>query len=246
MSCYDRFTRHRAPTRDFMRISIAIALLALLGPAYAQSPPQDLKGSRINLDARATEEVDNDIMRAVLFVEMEDVDATKLAAKVNQAANEALKVAKGFTGLRVRTSGYSTYPVTDNNKIVRWRSRSEISVEGEEFRHMTDAIGKLQTIMQLGEVSFSISAAKRAKVEDGLTQSAIAEFPRKAESATKGFKGARFSVLEATISTESGNMPPPRPMAMMKSMSSDAPAPDFEAGSSRMTISVNGAILIPR
>lgn len=168
-----------------MKNLIAIMLLGLLGSAYAQSPSQEPKGSRINLDARATEEVDNDVMRAALFVE-------------------------------------------------------------EDFRRMTDAIGKLQAVMQLGAASFSVSPAKRAKVEDGLTQSAIAEFLRKAESATKGFKGARYSVLEATISADGGNIPPPRPMVMMKSTSSDAPAPDFEAGSSRITVTVNGAILIPR
>jgi len=229
-----------------MKNLIAIIFLALLGSAHAQSPAQELKGSRINLDARATEEVDNDVMRAALFVEMEDADAAKLAEKVNQATNDALKMAKGFAGLRVRTSGYSTYPVRDKSKIVRWRSRSEISVEGEDFRRMTDAIGKLQAVMQLGAVSFSVSPAKRAKVEEVLTQSAIAEFLLKAESATKGFKGMRFSVLEATISTDGGNIPPPRPMVMMKSASTDVPAPDFEAGSSRITVTVHGAILIPR
>ncbi len=229
-----------------MKNWIAIALLTLLGSAYAQSPLQDPKGARINLDAHASEEVDNDVMRATLFVEMEDVDAAKLAGKVNQATSDALKIAKGFTGLRTRTSGYSTYPVMDKDRIVLWRSRSEISVESEDFRRMTDAIGKLQSTMQLGAVSFSVSPAKRAKVEDGLTKSAIAEFLRKAQSATKGFKGARFSVLEATISADGGNIPPPRPMVMMKSTSSDVPAPDFEAGSSRVTVIVNGAILIPR
>ena len=111
---------------------------------------------------------------------------------------------------------------------------------------MTDAIGKLQAAMQLGAVSFSVSPAKRAKVEEGLTQSAIAEFLRKAAAVTKGFKGARYNVLEATISTDGGNMPPPRPMIMMKSTASDSPTPDFEAGSSRIAVTVNGAILIPR
>jgi predicted secreted protein len=228
-----------------MRLLLAIFLLAALGSACAQSPPPDLKGSRINLDARASEEVDNDVMRASLFVEMEDADAGKLAERVNQATNDALKMAKGFTGLRTKTSGYSTYPVTDKNKIVRWRSRSEFSIEGEDFRRMTDAIGKLQANMQLGAVSFSVSPAKRAKVEEVLTQSAIADFLRNAEAATKGFRGSKFSVLEASISTDGGNAPPPRPMVMMKSVSSDAPAPDFEAGSSRITVTVNGAILIP-
>ena len=158
-----------------------------------------------------------------------------------------MKAAKSFSGLRTRTSGYSTYPVTDKNKIVRWRTRSEISVEGEDFPRMADAIGKLQTIMQLGAVNFSVSPAARARAEEALTQSAIAEFLRKAEAATKGFKGASYSVLEATISADGGNMPPPRPMVMMKSASSsDASAPGFEAGSSRITVTVSGAILIPR
>ncbi len=233
-----------------MRLMLAVALFALLGSANAQSSQLDLKGSRINLDARASEEVDNDVMRATLFVEMEDADAGTLAEKVNQATNDALRTAKGFSGLRTRTSGYSTYPVTDKNKIVRWRARSEISVEGEDFRRMADAIGKLQTIMQLGAVSFAVAPATRARAEEALTQSAIADFLRKAQAATngfKGFKGPKFSVLEATISAEGANMPPPRPMVMMKSAaSSDAGAPGFEAGSSRITVTVNGAILIPR
>ncbi len=230
-----------------MRYLIAFVWLALAATAYAQSPPPDLKGSRINFDARATEEVDNDVMRATLFVEMEDEDAARLAEKVNQATNDSLKLAKGFPGLRTRTSGYSTYPVTDKSKIVRWRSRSEISVEGEDFRRMTDAIGKLQAVMQLGAVGFSVSSAKRTKVEEALTQSAIAEFLRKADAATKGFRGSKFRVIEATISADGGNMPPPRPMVAMKAVSSsDAATPAFDAGSSRITVTVNGAILIPR
>jgi hypothetical protein len=70
MSRYDRFTRRPAPTVVFMKNSIAIILLALLGSAVAQSPSQEPKGFRINLDTRATKEVDNDVMRAALFVEM--------------------------------------------------------------------------------------------------------------------------------------------------------------------------------
>jgi predicted secreted protein len=230
-----------------MRLILAVVLFALLGSACAESHQLDPKGSRINLDARVSEEVDNDVMRATLFVEMEDADAGTLAEKVNQATNDALKTAKSFDGLRTRTSGYSTYPVTEKNKIVRWRARSEISVEGEDFRRMADAIGKLQTIMQLGAVNFSVSPAARARVEEALTQSAIADFLRKAQAATKGFKGPKFSVLEATISAEGANMPPPRPLVMMKpASSSDAITPGFEAGSSRITVTVSGAILIPR
>ena len=72
------------------------------------------------------------------------------------------------------------------------------------------------------------------------------EFLRKADAATKGFKGSKFRVLEATISSDAGSMPPPRPM-MMKAMSDDArAAPATEAGTSRVSVTVGGAILIPR
>ena len=229
------------------RLTTAVVLWSLLACAQAQNVTAEPKGTKVNLDARSAMEVDNDVMRASLFVEMEDTDATRLADKVNRATSDALKVAKGFAGLRTKTSGYTSYPVTDKNKIVRWRSRSEIAIEGEDFRLMADAIGKLQALMQLGAVDFSVSPATRTKAENGLTQSAIAEFLRKAELVTKGFKGSGFNVLEANVSAEGGYNPPPRPMVMMKSMSDSAPAaPSMEGGTSRITIVVNGSILIPR
>ena len=53
-----------------MKNLIAIILLVLPGSAYAKSASQVPKGPRINLDARAADEVDNDVMRVALFVEM--------------------------------------------------------------------------------------------------------------------------------------------------------------------------------
>jgi predicted secreted protein len=222
--------------------ALVLAACLLVGIAAQAAEP---KGAKINLDARATQEVDNDVMRAVMFTEMEDTDPAKLADAVNRSMNDALKAAKQFAGLRVKTSGYSSYPVTDKAKIVRWRSRAELTLEGEDFRVMADAIGKLQASLQLGAVEFSVSPARRAKAEDALTQAAIAEFLRKAQLAAKGFRGKSFSVLEASISSDGGSMPP-RPM-MMKAMSdSSVAAPAMEAGTSHITVNVNGAILVPR
>ena len=63
---------------------------------------------------------------------------------------------------------------------------------------------------------------------------------------TKAFKGSGFNVLEANVSSE-GGYAPPRPMVVMKAMSDSAPAPPpMEGGTSRITMVVNGTILIPR
>jgi predicted secreted protein len=230
-----------------LRNAVILALLLASGIASAQAPAPDPKGSRITLEAHASIEVDNDVMRAMLFVEAEDADATKLAERVNRAVNDSINLAKGFTGLRARTAGYTTYPVSDKGKIVRWRSRSQILVEGDDFRRTAEAIGKLQSIMQLGSMEFSVSPAARAKAEEALTQGAIAEFLRKAELVAKGFKGAGFSVLEASVSADGGALPPPRPMIAMKALAADAPvAPEVQGGTTRITVTVSGAILIPR
>lgn len=232
-----------------MRIMLAAMVLwSVLASAHAQTGTViEYKGTKINLDSRATMEVDNDVMRALLFVELEDTDPARLADRVNRASGDGLKLARSFTKLRAKTSAYTSYPVTDKNKIVRWRSRSEISLEGEDFRLMAEAIGKLQAGMQLGAVDFSVSPAAGAKAEDSLTRTAIAEFLRKAELVTKGFGGGGFDVLEANVSSEGGYTPPPRPMVMMKSMADSAPAtPSMEGGTSRVTIAVNGTILIRR
>ena len=232
-----------------MRNLIALMTFLLAGLAQAQTTPAvtDAKGgTKVNLEARALAEVDNDVMRASLFVEMEDTDATRLADKVNRATNDSLKLARGFTGVRAKTSSYTTYPVIDKEKIARWRSRSEILVEGEDFRRMAEAIGKLQAIMQLRAVEFLVSPAARAKAEEALTQTAIAEFLRKAEQVAKGFKGTGFNVLEATVSADGGFIPP-RPMLMKSMAAAEAvAAPDLQGGTSRVTVSINGAILIPR
>jgi predicted secreted protein len=230
-----------------LRNAVMLAMLLAPGLAAAQAPAPELKGSRVTLDARASMEVDNDVMRAMLFVEAEDADATKLAEKVNRAVNDSINLAKGFTGLRARTSGYTTYPVSDKGKIVRWRSRSQIVVEGDDFRRTAEAIGKLQSIMQLGSVDFSISPAARAKADEALTQGAIAEFLRKADLVAKGFKGAGFSVLEASVATDGGAMPPPRPWMSMKAPAAEGPVtPEVQGGTTRITVTVSGAILIPR
>ena len=240
--------RHNKGSSNMHNFIAFMTFLLVACAAHAQTAPAvtDARGTRVNLDARASAEVDNDVMRAILFVEMEDSDATRLADKVNRATNDSLKLARGFTGVRAKTSAYTTYPVIDKEKIARWRSRSEILVEGEDFRRMSEAIGKLQAIMRLGPVEFSVSPAARAKAEEILTQTAIAEFLRKAEQVAKGFKGTGFNVLEATVSVDGGFVPP-RPM-MMKSMAAGeaVAAPDLQGGTSRVTVSVNGSILIPR
>jgi predicted secreted protein len=229
-----------------MRIALSLIASLFLAPVV-HANGGDLSHTRIQLDARASAEVDNDVMRAVLYAEMEDLDSAKLADRLNRTVNQAIAALKKHSGLRVRSGAYNTYPVTEKSRIVRWRARAEVIVEGEDFGKVSDAIGGQQSRMQLSGVSFSISDARRAAVEAELTETAIADFLRKAEQVARGFQGRSFHVAEAVVASDGGAMPPPRPM-MLRSMAADeaAAAPAFEGGTSRIDVSVSGAILVPR
>jgi predicted secreted protein len=139
-----------------MRSLVLILGIILVSAAQAQkSPADDMTRTRVQIEARATAEVGNDTMRANLFAEMEDVDPAKLADRINRATGDALKVLKNTAGLRVRSGGYNTYPISEKGKILRWRARSDVIVEGQDFRQVSEAIGKVQAGVQLGAWSSS-------------------------------------------------------------------------------------------
>jgi predicted secreted protein len=230
-----------------MRLLFPLVLLLVhAAAAFGHDVGQDdMTRTRVQIDARASMEVENDVMRAMLFAQMEDIDSARLSERLNRAVNEALRALKGISEVKVRSGGYSTFPISEKGKIVRWQARSEVILDSANFKRMSQAIALVQGPLQLGNVEFLVSPEARARAESELTQQAIAEFRSKAERVATAFQGASHHVAEAVVSTDAG-LPPPRPLAM-KAMSADASTqPEFESGTSRITVTVSGAILIPR
>lgn len=229
------------------RMISAACLLAALLPAAAQAHDDlDAETGRIGLNAQASMEVDNDTMRATVFVEDEDANPTRLADAVNRLVADAVKTAKATPRVKTRTGGYQTFPVYDKTRIVRWRARSELLLESTDFKALSDLIGRLQATLKLGGIDFSVSPEARRKAEDELTGAAIADFKRRAQLVAESFGAKGYKVKEASVNSDGGMPPMPRPMAMMKGavMADAAQAPVVEAGTSRITVNVGGTILL--
>lgn len=229
------------PVKPVLFALLLAALPAAAETAVGPCPPQ---GTIISLDAQAVREVPNDLMRVSYYVEMEDTDPQRLAAAVNRSANEALAVAKKLKEAQVQSGGYSTYPLRDKaNKIVRWRSRVEFSVEGREFKELSELTARLQSSVQVAGVAFSVSRESRAKAEEALIHEAVAAFQGRATLVTKAAGIADYRIREMTVQAE-GYRPPPIPR--LAAMASDAaPAPSFEAGVSSIVLRVSGSIESP-
>lgn len=201
--------------------------------------------TRIQLDANATQRVDNDSMRARLFVEDQDSTPKAAAAKVTRITNDALRTLRKNAGLRVRTGAYRTWPISDKGSITGWRARSELIIESDTIEEVSSAIAGVSDAMQLASVEFFPSTTLREEVETVLVDQAIKAFLKKARRIASSFGATTFEVAEAKV-TSPGIGAPPRPMMRAMSADSAAVAPEFGAGTSRLSVNVAGTIVIPR
>ena len=201
--------------------------------------------ARVQFEVQASKQVDNDSMRATLFVEIEDSTPSGASSRATETMNETLRKLQKESNLRVRTGNFRTFPVNNKGNIVGWRARSEIVIESKSFSDASAAIASVSSNMQLARIEFFVSPTLRDTVETELADEAIARFLKKADRIAKSFGARTFEVAEASVINQ-GSSAPVRPM--MRSMAADAPAPapELSGGTTNMSVSVSGVILIDR
>ena len=216
--------------------------LAGLPAGAAESAP---RYNSVELQAEAQREVQNDLLNASLYVELNDPSPAALANAMNKRVNEALRVARGAKGVTVRSGGNQTYPVyTKDNVVQGWRGRAEIRIESRDFEAASGLIGKLQSGMQLGNMSFSVSPEARRAAENELIAEAIAAFKARAEIVKAALAGRGYKLLRLNVANRYSG-PSPRPLlARMAASAQEVTAPSLEAGASVVTVTASGAIEI--
>ena len=229
--------------RQLIKCFIGCFLLVTLPAAAAEPTP---RYNTVELQAQAQREVQNDLLIAVLFVELNDSNPAGLANAVNKSTNEALRIAKQYPSVRVRSGNNQTYPIYDDKNIVRsWRGRSEIRIESKDFESSTALISKLQASMQLANMALSVSPETRRTIENDLIVEAIGAFKARAEITKSALSGRRYKLLRLNLGT--GNMPHMyADVAAMRTVTrSQGPTgPNIEAGTTVVTVSASGAIEI--
>ena len=216
-----------------------------LGFALAQTPPQMPRYNVVELAADAQRELANDLLVAQLYVEDTNPNPAALATSINRSLAEALKVAREYASVKVRTGNNQTYPVyvPRGNALQGWRARAELRLETRDFGAGSALIGRLQASMQLAGMSFSISPEARRAAENELIAEAIAAFRARAEIAQKALGGKSFKITRMNVGGGNTGPPPRLMMAQARAaIGADAAPPPAEGGSSILTVAVNGAI----
>ncbi len=130
------------------RLMLAACCLLAAASAVALDAP---RYNNIELQAEAQREVQNDLLNATLFIELNDASPAALANAVNKSVNDALRIARDYKSVRVRSGNNQTMPVYAKGNVLQgWRGRAEIRLESRDFEAASALIGKLQAGMQLG------------------------------------------------------------------------------------------------
>jgi predicted secreted protein len=197
--------------------------------------------NRVRFRVESARDVANDWIVAVVGVTAEDVDPAALAQTINRSMTWALEQARKEERVEAKSGGYSTHPVYEDGKLRRWRGSQELYLEGSDTDAMTSLVGTLQSRLQLRSFQFDVSEETRAEVEKELVVEALAAFQERARLVRESLGAGGYAIDDLSIETGGGARPMMEDRMVMARGAAAAP-PAVEAGKSRVSVGVSGAI----
>lgn len=197
----------------------------------------------VNIDASADSEIPNDQMTVVLVSSHDGSDATAVSGQVNKDMAWALSLVKAEKNISSKTTSYQTFPIYDKQVITGWRSSQSLELKSTEIDSLSDMIGNLQKKLKVQQMYFSPTDKTRKEFENQLIAEAMEAFKQRIAIVGEHMPHKNHKILNININT-GGNTPPimNQRAAMAKSMAMEASAPAVEAGTSRITVTINGSV----
>jgi len=225
--------------------SSLVALLSLLPLALSASLVRagepEPRFDRIRFSTTVQAEIDNDLVRAVLYAQREGTDAATLSAEVNAAVAWGVEKAKAIPAVRAQTLGYQTSPVYTKQTLTGWRVRQSLRLESAEAATLSALIGTLQQRLGVQSIDYDVSPEARRQAEDRLIVEAVDAFRQRADLVAKSWGQPDYRLVEMQVNTQ-GSGPQPYPRAAMAMEMQASAAPPIEAGTQAVRVSIEGAI----
>jgi len=199
----------------------------------------------IHLSASARSEVANDLMIVNMNAQAQGTDTAKLASEINNTMNWALSQLEKFSDITARSRDYQTYPQYERNgsKIRSWTATQTIELKSENFEQAGKAIQILQSRLQVQGMQLSAKPATREQAEDKLINEALDAFKRRAVLVQNNMDASEYRIVNLSINTNNGGgRAPMHRSASYDSAMSVESAPAIEAGTSSVTVRVDGQI----
>ena len=219
--------------------SLAAAGLLLAAPAMADD---DIE---LRLTGSARQEIANDQLQAVLYIQDKSHQPAVLADRLNKGINRAVTESKAYPKVELSSGSYNSWPSYDKNgKIQGWQGRAEVRLQSRDMAQAAELMAKLQKTMLLEGVQFSVSDTARREAEKALLPQALAEIQEQARITAKALGKTRIVIKQLEI----GNAPEYRPPMMMRAMAAapmakaDVAEADWQPGRSQLQLQVSGKV----
>lgn len=225
-----------------MKSTLAFISLLMLSP-MALADEQRPMGI-INLDASASQDVENDELVTRLQVIEDGRDPAQLTDLVNQKTALVLDAVKNFKDIEAETSSYNTRPIYKNGSITSWQVSQQLTLETGHFDQMSQFIADISSLANIQAMQFQVSDDKAEQVKQALLKQAISNFKDKARLVAGEFDRSGYELVNLSID---GNYFTPRPVmeraAMMSADVAGKGAPAALAGgSNEVSVTVRGSI----
>jgi len=226
--------------------------LTIMGPslvmtifAMAANAQENQTYDRIDLMASAALDVENDLLIATVYAEVEDNDQADAAEDVNEAIAWAADRARTVSDIEIQTMNYSTRPVYANGRrIVGWVARQSLRLESADAEVLSSLLGELQERVAIQSIGYGLSRAARNAAEETLIAEALAQFNQRAELVARELDREGFRIVRLSVGTPNGFFPRRQELATFGGADAQVAfaAPEIEAGTQALTVTINGTV----
>jgi len=201
---------------------------------------------RVQLSVSASRVVVSDLSVATLYVERDGKTQMEASAAINETMAWALAEARKTPDIKLETTQYSTWPVHSDNgaTLTGWRARQSLRLETAHNEKLAALVTSLQARLAVESIGFSVSAARRASLEDELTREALQKFEARASQVAKTLGRPGYRLMRVELGNTGGISPPIHYRGVMAMADrAMAPAPvQMEAGEQTLSITASGLI----
>lgn len=222
-----------------IRAGIALTLALLWFAARAEEAPTY---DRVSISVSEQDEIANDTLIAVLYVQREGTKQSEVADAVNKTMRAALDTARAVDAVNVQTLGYVTSPVYNRETITGWRARQSLRLDSGDSVALTQLVGTLQETLAVESITYAVSPAARRSAETRLIVAAMQAFKQRATLVATQLGRTGYRIVHVDVSA-GGFAPPPMPMrAMAMARAAEIAPPAVEAGEQTLSVTISGTI----
>lgn len=212
-------------------------------PAGHATPHQVL-----HLSASAQTDVAQDWLVINLSTQKEGLHAPAVQKQLNAVLSSALAMATPMTkpgGLEVKTGEMNVSPrYGRDGKINGWMGSAQVTLQGRDVEQLTTLAGRLQELT-VSQIDWRLSPEQKAAAEARIQAEAVERFQSKAQSLTKQFGFAAYTLREVRVSAQEAGEGVVMPRMAMAVAMDAAPAPvPTAAGKSRVVVNISGSIAL--